>query len=177
MTIAGNQRGQRWDRDDYPTDPAWVKVLCDHVTLPGPIWEPAAGKMQMSSALAKYSGQPVISSDITMGENFLINKPPMAIQSIVTNPPYSLLDEFIARALMWDPKVVAMLVGLHFLGGAGRYRRIYQAQARPPTRVIIVPERMKVHGKASQFNHAWLIWDTRRAPGGTQLIWRSIQDV
>jgi hypothetical protein len=86
---------------------------------------------------------------------------------IVTNPPYRLLDAFVAKALELTTEAVAMLLPVHALGGEKRYRDLWSA---PPDLVIVVSNRMTVEGKHSQFNHCWAVW----LPGdftSTELRW------
>lgn len=165
--IGGNQHNpNRLANDNYPTDPAWTRALVRNVRLPGPIWEPACGEMAMADELRQVAS--VIETDITTGTDFLTAPLPDGVKSIVTNPPYRLANEFIQAGLGHDPVVLALLVGIHFLGGVDRTDRIYGPA--PPAKVIVIPERMKVHGNSSQFNHCWLVWDAR-ANGPTELIW------
>jgi hypothetical protein len=110
----------------------------------------------------------VIETDITTGTDFLTAPLPNGVKSIVTNPPYRLANEFIYAGLRHEPEVLALLVGIHFLGGVDRTDRIYGPA--PPAKVIVIPERMKVHGNSSQFNHCWLVWDSKEH-GPTELIW------
>jgi hypothetical protein len=122
--------------------------------------------MAMANELGKTAF--VIATDITTGTDFLTAPLPQTALSIVTNPPYRLANEFIYTGLRHEPEVLALLVGIHFLGGIERANMIYMPT--PPTKVIIIPERMKVHGQASQFNHCWLVWDAKEH-GPTELIW------
>lgn len=166
--IAGNQNRDRVARDNYPTDPAWVVPLLTRVLLPGAVWEPAAGDGAISNELMNRRFE-VISSDLATGQDFLTCSKPPGVESIVTNPPFTLLAEFIKRGLGHDPTVLALLVGLHYLGGEMRAREIYRPT--PPTRVLIIPQRMRVYGKVSQFNHAWLVWSKYDDPDMTALEW------
>jgi hypothetical protein len=154
--IAGNQHNNnRHPRDDYPTDPAWVRVLLNHVELPDAVWEPAAGNGAMVNELSKTKA--VIGTCITSGLNFLSAEKPDMVRSIVTNPPYRLTSEFICKGLEHKPDVLAMLVGLHYLGGISRCDEIFIPT--PPSLLLLIPERMKVNGASSQFNHCWLVWE------------------
>ena len=105
--------------DRYWTNPWMTFELIERlqgiVDIPGPIWECAAGRGDMSRALAEKTGLPVYSTDVDMGEfddtigpgherSFLeeFEVPELdategqtavevieACRSIITNPPYS----------------------------------------------------------------------------------------
>lgn len=172
--IAGNQssKGKRHPTDLYPTDQAWTRVLLDHQPLEGPVWECAAGTGEMASVLEeKYE---VLSTDLTTGEDFLTST--RRAPSIVTNPPYRILDEFVLHGLRQTDHYLCLLVGWHYVGGgAGRSSKVWVPT--PPNRVMVIPERMKVNGKSSQFNHAWVVWDVQEKATKTCLEWRSVKIV
>lgn len=172
--IAGNQAADRHPADDYPTDDRWTRILLDNVALRGEVWEPAAGEGRMAKVLAEryqvratdlYGDPPVDFLDCS----------DMA-DTIVTNPPYRLLDDFIVHGLAQSREMLCLLMGWHFLaGGAGRVSDIWRPN--PPDRILVVPQRMHVGGKPSQFNHAWVVWDHRRPARAPSLEWFPIRGV
>jgi len=169
--IIGNQssKEKRHPLDLYSTDPSWTRVLLREQILINPIWEPASGEGKMSEVLEEVYD--VFSSDVSTGEDFLTSK--RRSNSIVTNPPYRLLDEFIKHGLEQTNQYLCLLIGWHFIsGGVKRSSNIWVPH--PPNRVIVIPERMKVNGKTSQFNHAWVVWDVTKPSPATSLEWRSI---
>jgi hypothetical protein len=48
----------------------------------------------------KAGGLKVQASDFASGEDFLTSTPSVALDAIVTNPPYTLARQFIERALL-----------------------------------------------------------------------------
>lgn len=118
----------------------------DYGNFIGPIWEPAAGRGDMSRALCDYGdGYDVHSSDIDLGEfdtsigpshegSFLDEfevpyfNNMVACRSIITNPPYSeptrgIADNFIRQGLsFFDQEIVfmAMLLRSEFKSGKSR---------------------------------------------------------
>lgn len=162
----------RSPRDFYPTPPEFTEVLlrvwqpdCDQ------IWEPAAGDGAMSDVL-RSAGYTVVESDIETGTDFLTAETALA-PAIVTNPPFSLTTDFALQALRLSGKV-ALLLGLHFLGGSARTDDLWLTH--PPSRVVVIPERMKVATADgidnSQFNHMWVIWD--EDIDGTAIRWEHL---
>lgn len=174
--IAGNQLNPaRVGRDNYPTDPAWTRVLLRHVSL-SDVWEPACGDGAMCGEIARLSSKEVVCSDIgpaaelcphaSASVDFLRTSGDVK-RDIVTNPPFRMFGEFARHALGLTTGTVAMLGGVHFLGGKQRMDDLWAPN--PPSLVIIVTNRMKVYDSPSQFNHAWFVWERTGAP--TRLVW------
>ena len=95
--------------------------------IPDHIWEPAAGRGDITSVLHGH-GYDVVSSDIDGGEfkidvgfmlcDFLEVHAADAMQGIITNPPYKLAQQFVERAI-WQMhrgniSFVAMLLRSEF---------------------------------------------------------------
>src|SRR4051812_43128451 len=77
----------------YALDPLWPFLP------PGAtIWEPAAGNGNLSTAL-REQGHRVITSDILQGrsQNFFSYEPDEPYDMILTNPPYSVKFQWMAR--------------------------------------------------------------------------------
>src|SRR5215210_5604055 len=94
--IAGHQTGSRHPADFYPTHPDWTRALLAHVNLTREVWEPACGDGAMVRVLEK-AGYEVRATDIAYGDDFLESD--LRAGSIVTNPPFKLLDEFVHHGL------------------------------------------------------------------------------
>ena len=169
--VAGNRPNpDRRPRDDYPTDPAWTRVLLLNQPLVGPVWECAAGEGRMASVLAQH--YPTRVTDISTGTDFLASTD--RAPSIVTNPPYRLLDQFIEHGLQQTDRYLCLLAGWHSLAG-GQRRASSIWRRTPPNRALAIPERMKVGGAPSQFNHVWLVWDlVVPPPTHPALSWHSV---
>lgn len=84
--------------NDYQTPPEALIPLLPHLKKNWIIWECAAGKGNLVKVLRK-EGFKVISSDILTGKDFL-NWEPRKYDCIITNPPYSLKQEFLERAYL-----------------------------------------------------------------------------
>lgn len=82
--------------DDFQTPPKALDPLLPYLKKEWVIWECANGNGNLSNKLL-YEGYEVISTDIKVCNfDFLTNKPEF-FDCIVTNPPFSLKEEFIAR--------------------------------------------------------------------------------
>lgn len=93
----GNTAYKRVKSDFYPTPPEATIALMNFLQLPDDtvIWEPACGKGDMSSVI-KNMGYAVKESDIQRGDGFL-KCPFFECDWIITNPPFSLSEQFIKR--------------------------------------------------------------------------------
>lgn len=168
------------DRGDdlYQTPPEAVRSLLRVETLPHRIWEPACGPGAIVREL-RAAGHTVFASDLIdyrsehqdwTGWDFLLPAPeqPDGIQAIVTNPPFKLAQEFVARALEMAPLVV-MLLRLAFLESErrtqilenGMLARVHVYRNRLPMMHRDGWSGSKIHNSAVAF--AWFVWDRRHS--------------
>jgi hypothetical protein len=179
--------------DLFPTPPWATRALMEHVILPQlgligrlkiknmTVWEPACGNGDMARPLGEYFGR-VLASDVfdygvagTFTGDFLFPgdlPPSIAVAGcdwIITNPPFKLAEQFIARAETikgWQG--TAMLVRTAFLEGVGRWERLYAIN--PPTLVAQFVERVPmVKGRLSPesvtaTSYCWLVWMANVSP-------------
>ena len=135
---------ERNELDRYWTHPWMTQVLVRELgnvrfTIPDNVWEPAAGRGDMTRALMQ-AGLKVYSSDIDMSEfhndlgpahegSFLDEfQVPEGVTAIVTNPPYNepwrgIGDDFIRQGLSFfdgDVTFMAMLMRAEFNAGKSR---------------------------------------------------------
>lgn len=174
-----NKNGTTSDReaaDYYTTDPTAVEQFVKHITkihgfITGSffntIWEPACGCGNISKVLQSH-GYEVISSDLHdrgfgfSGFDFLDSVTvPERCNTIITNPPYSLANEFILHAMDILPNYgrYFALMNLSYLTGIQRHETIYK---KGYLRAIhIYPHRINCYknnintGHSSPVNYAW----------------------
>lgn len=93
----GNTAYKRVNSDFYPTPPEATIALMKFLDLPkdSVIWEPASGDGHMANVM-KNMGYTVKESDIRYGDDFLIC-PFFECDWIITNPPFSISEQFIKR--------------------------------------------------------------------------------
>jgi hypothetical protein len=98
--LANKSAADRNFSDFYPTPEEVTRALMAHLQLPAgtAIWEPAAGEGHMERAL-KTLGYSVDCSDLNTydGVDFLTTETTRA-PWIITNPPFSLSEEFIRHS-------------------------------------------------------------------------------
>lgn len=162
----------RHKHDFYPTPPEATLTLVEHMSAEdiwpnGVWWECASGKGHISLVL-EARGYSVISTDIAAEEhgfgekmNFL-EETYLHAPNIITNPPYSLLSEFIKHGTELDPTILALHVPLQALLQPKR-KKLLEEVGYPNYLYTFVPT-LKVDSKldgkpsASVFNHVWAIW-------------------
>lgn len=193
MTLGGTwalQYGEgaapRAPRDLYTEPPEAVEALCKVERFTDPVWDPACGTRSLVKVLEGH-GYDVYGTDIAMsppdgdgdpGDDFTRGciPPVEPIGSIVSNPPYSLADAFVLRALDLATHKVAMFLRVQWLEGERRYRRIYRD--RPPARVWVFRHRLGMVKRGQRFkdgmySHAWFVWDLTASVRATELRWIS----
>ncbi|MBI2723356.1 MAG: tRNA (adenine-N(6)-)-methyltransferase [Bacteroidetes bacterium] len=104
-------------KDDFQTPPNALLPLYKFLKPGWTIWECATGKGNLTKALRK-KGYKVISTDILSGHDFL-EYTPKHYDCIITNPPFSLKQEFLQRAYCLG-KPFAFLLPLTTLESAKR---------------------------------------------------------
>jgi len=169
--------------DDFPTPPWATRALVEHVLGEDRLrtkscLEPACGRGYMARPLAEYFHQVDAADAFSYGfapvRDFLTF--PYEAQShdwVITNPPFRLAEEFVARALVVAREGVAILARTVFLESVGRYQSIFRD--RPPSVFAQFSERVpmvrgRVDAKASTATgYAWFVWD--REAEGARLTW------
>lgn len=171
--------------DDFPTPPWATRALLEHV-VPSKTQldtmtclEPACGRGHMSIALAEYFGE-VISCDVFsygfggVADFLKIKNADESFDWVITNPPFKLGEEFIARALKITRHGVAILARTVFIESVGRYERLFKQN--PPSIFAQFVERVPmVKGRidksaSTATGYGWLVWE-KNTSVGTQLIW------
>jgi hypothetical protein len=150
------------------TPPCAIRALLEVENPPQLIWEPAAGKGAIASVL-REAGHTVIASDLVnygfpldfVGD-FLAQAAPSGCECIITNPPFQIIERFIAHALDLCPTVI-VLARLALLESR---RRTTILEQRGLARVHVFRERLPMmhrHGwtgprASSAMPFAWFVW-------------------
>ncbi len=167
--LAGTNDIERTN-DFYPT-PTWAThALMKRENFSGTIWEPAAGRGDMSKVIETYNPQ-VRSSELETGADvygiqgvdFL--KTEDRVDHIITNPPFKHAKEFVEHAKTCANHKVAMFLKLVFLESAGRYE-FFQDREFPLKKVWVFSKRVTLYKDGEQNGRgtgticfAWFIWD------------------
>lgn len=172
MRIQSTHSSEERGLDPYFTPPEASTALLNLEAPKSIVWEPAAGNGAISRVLSQH-GLKVVSSDITSygnpevtaGVDYLKEPLPEGVQSIITNPPYKLAQQFLEKALQEVP-FVALLLRTNFLESVSRLPLFRRA---PPSRVWISSRRLPMmhrqgwEGPEAPSNtcFAWFVWDSR----------------
>lgn len=166
-------------KDDwYPTPPVATRRLLDVELFDERIWEPAAGDGAICEVLraACYN---VVASDLVdygycdSGVDFLMTTKAES-NSLVTNPPYKLAEQFIQHAIDLGVGKHAWLLRLSFLEGKGRHDSLFLHH--PPARVHVFSKRLTMWRGGEEATstgttaYAWFVW-AGCYNGATQLSW------
>jgi len=144
MTLVSKPQGilARMGRNhsDNLQTPRWPVIsLLNALPKPlnGIVWEPACGRGRIVEAL-KAMNQSCIGTDIMTGVDFLETTGPVEnFDYIITNPPFSLKDQFLAKCYEYN-KPFALLLPFAALEGKKR-QSLYRAHG---VEIVVLPKRI-----------------------------------
>lgn len=173
--MSATNRGAARRLDDAYDTPDWLaKAIMPHLLLFGcvkrRILEPACGSGAVVRELQSTFGSSVpvegidlvprgdMAGQAVVGD-FLTLESRQDYDLIITNPPYSLAEEFCQRAMLWrrdGRSVVVMLLRLNFLASQ---RRAAWLRKNPPA-IYVTPRRPSFTGNGTDATeYAWFVWD------------------
>lgn len=162
--VGGNSEYGRVKSDYYPTPPEVTEALMQFLDLPAgtAIWECAAGKNHMVNVMRDH-GYRVIASDIETGYDFM-ETPLVDCDWIITNPPFSLSEQFISKCIE-HRKPFALLLKSHYWHAR---RRLNLFMDHPPAYILPLTWRpdffFKARGGGSpMLDVMWCVWNTEKA--------------
>lgn len=191
---------ERQKEDWYSTPPSEVLNILEHLQYDfsnQTILEPCCGGGHMIEGINEYFEEnsqcpsKCIGTDfkdrgytstkwhLEYGLDFLADDYPYdKADVIIMNPPFSIIEPFMIRALEIAQSKVIMLARTQVIEGKGRYEKIFKDN--PPTYVYQYIDRIqcwkngeKPTGTSAQA-YCWVIWDKEKAGQETILrhIWR-----
>ena len=173
-----------WTRDehDFYVEPEWVSQrLFEVEQFQGRIWDPACGIGHIVDS-ARKAAYECIATDLVWRDgpgfdavDFLIcdgSEP-----NVISNPPFSIAEKFVAHALEVAERKVAMLLPANWVQGDKRsrwlettpLRRVYFIAPRPsmpPGAVILAGEKP---GNGTT-DYAWFVW-LQGYDGASEIRW------
>ena len=173
-----NNTGKRKKSDFYETPYSLTRLILKEEKLNGLILEPAFGNGAIGKVLTEF-GYTFISSDIK--NNFL--KQNKKVDTIITNPPYSLSQEFILKAKKNAKEKIIFLLPLSYLHGKKRYDDIWLDKDFPLAKVYVftryplLGEELREDGKhnTGMMVYAWYVWE-KNYKGNPEIKWLDNND-
>lgn len=165
----GNPLRRRADNDYYATPQNGTIPLLDREQFQGEIWECACGEGYMSEVIKQYNPN-VYSTDLIYRNygvgniDFLSSN--RVTDNVITNPPFSLFQEFAEKALNVSKNKVALFGKLQALEGQ---KRASFLEKTPLETVYVFKKRINPmrngkdrdeNGKkwSSTMAFAWFVW-------------------
>lgn len=150
----------RRENDFYPTPQEVTVALCEWMQKNGmqmrSVWEPACGDGRMVKVLGRYFDR-VVGTDIQSGMDFLTAEP-VGTEWIITNPPFSLAEQFIRKAASCNVPF-AFLLKSQYWHSAKRLKLFNEIR---PSHVLPLTWRPDFTGKGSSLlDMIWVIWGER----------------
>ena len=176
----GNPENGRVENDYYATNPKAVEMLMMNYPFhAATILEPCVGGGHIANAINNFfANQRVITGlDLidrgypnTIVQDFLTWETDRKFEGIITNPPFSLAQEFIEKGmeLLTDDGQMAMFLKIQFLEGAKR-KEFFEKY--PPKYIYVFRNRMATWNNGNEVDpntgkrwattmcHAWFIWE------------------
>lgn len=140
--------------DEFITPAYAVKPLVEFIPKDSIIWE-CTGVESNITQVFREAGFTVIETHIHEGFDFLKHKPIFDFDVIITNPPYSLKNDFLKRCYAYK-KPFALLLPLTALESKTR-GKLYKKNG---LQLLVFDSRIQFLDKNSNwFNASWFCWN------------------
>ena len=157
-----NNTGKRKKSDFYETPYSLTRLLLEEEDLYGSILEPACGNGAIVKVLREYD---YLCDYHDIEKDFLMQT--QIYDNIITNPPYSLAQEFILKAKQNACEKIIFLLPLSYLHGKKRYDQIWTDKDFPLARIYVftryplLGEDLREDGKhnTGMMVYAWYVWE------------------
>ena len=162
----GNPKGERVKNDAYDTPEGTTRALIPilkKLEWPIGVWECACGSGRMARPLAdagyQVTGTDLVPRGYGMRLNYLNANTPQQ-PSVVTNPPFSLAEDFIVQTLVFlGIDYLALVLPLNFWCAKGRFNMRCKL---PPALEMPHTWRLDTSGeKKPAMSSMWVIWHPR----------------
>ncbi len=167
LTALGNIREET---DFYPTPPQVTKSFLKHEKLEGEIWEPACGEGHISKCVEEIYGS-IISTDLydrgygKSGVDFLDDKNKKKVDTIITNPPFSLFSDFVEKSKRCATKKICLFGKTSYLEGRDRYNRLWTDKKYPLQKIVQYVDRLTLkkneidNRRRGMVSYCWFVFE------------------
>lgn len=156
-------RGFKVKNEVYPTPTDCAKAMVDKIEFrPGDVFlEPCRGLDRAIYNLIPLPIEQKMWAELAEGVDYLrTDFGEKSIDVIMTNPPFSLTEEFLWKSLreLKDDGTLIMMQRLNYLGSIKRVP-FWQDVGMPDKLAVIVPRPRFVGCKSDSCEYAWYIYD------------------
>ena len=176
----GNSTSEKAENDFYATDPKTVDLFMERALNDGllqdmqnqKIWEYACGNGNIAEVLKSYFPESTIQATDLVDRGYGIGnvdflKSTSTAQMIITNPPFSLMNDFIQQGLKLTEKYLVFFAKIQTLEGIERKKMleksplkyVYVHSTRQATWKNGQPRDDKGKKWATTMFLAWFVWD------------------
>jgi len=183
-----SKKDNRNKNDYYPTPYSMTQQLIDNYVKPEwghgfTFFDPAIGQAKAIQKVFNENDFHCDGTDLIYGDDFLKKDPVFELSNgsklqysfIVSNPPYSLADEFVERARETSKHGFIMLLRTNFLSGQkrfenGRFKNLKHVKIF--TRMPDLNSELRDDGKykTAMIVYAWFIWE-HNYKGSPMISW------
>lgn len=179
IEMIGRSSEDRQAEDFYATPIEEVENILSFEPLTEPILDNSCGTGNIVKGLEKKGYKNIIATDLydrnygEVGLDFISEEYPYktGIKSIIMNPPFKYINEFVVKSLKLAEDKVVVLARLQFLESVKRYEDIFKEN--PPSRIYVYVDRVscarngEFKKKMSQsMTYAWFVWDKHTSEKG-----------
>ncbi len=169
-------KGQRKESDFYQTPYSMTKQLLDNEFFSRDAWvlEPACGNGAILKVLKESGFIYCVDLDINKGCDFL--KTSQNYDYIITNPPFSLANDFIEHCYAICKNKFALLMPLVYLHGQKRFEQgLFRGLSKVYvfTRMPMLTSEVRKDGKynTGMQVYAWFIFENKLKEHGPEIKW------
>ena len=176
----------RQKNDYYATPPEEVENILRCEKLHGTILDNSCGEGHLIKQVKnKYPENKIIATDLVNrgygegGLDFLDkNYPYTNVDTIIMNPPFKFIEEFVNKSLKIANRKVILFARLQFLESQSRYENIFKENK--PDRIYMYVDRVSCglngnfENDKNSMTFAWFVWNTDRKTykgGSSELYW------
>ena len=168
---------------DFYKTPQWaVDAILEREELEGEVLDPCCGDGAIASRIKELFPQCWVDADDLIDRGYgrpnidYLLEPIMPYDAVVMNPPFSLAEEFIRKALRQTKERKGKVFNISRLSLLEGQKRLKLFQEFPPARVWVFSKRVNYFDPEgneiqSATSNCWTVWDWKTIGQPTELKW------